>query len=153
MRHQSSNLRVAHAVFLAGMPGFNIWRSMMFSTIDKQQDAEIDEERISWQTGVVGTIDGVMTELLDLSPSETRTTAIRAIVQTTVDIVRKCQTQRAVFQFDMPGPMHCGAFDSKFMVDVNEGDAPELDGTPIGMFIFPIVIKFGDEHGENVCTT
>lgn len=38
-----------------------------------------------------------------------------------------------------------------FMVDVNERAARELNGIPIGMFIFPVVIKFGDEHGENVC--
>ena len=133
------------------MPGFNIWRAMTFSAIDQQHDTAIVEQTRHLQADLTVDIDNAMTELLNLSPSESRTTAIRAIVQSTMDITRKCQTQRAIFQFRMPSLRHARpSFDSRFMLDVNEGDAPELDGTPIGMFLFPRVIKFGDEHGENV---
>lgn len=90
------------------------------------------------------------TELFDHKLTDSNRQSLNGIIFGTMKIWRTAHSQRADFPFFLPKD---GMLDEDRMDDENGGDESELEGRGVAVGLFPVLIKRGDEKGENLSCT
>lgn len=99
-----------------------------------------------------GRINKVLDELTCSTTTETRDKGLRSIIEQAVELSRLFRVQQAQFKIHMPiiENNHPLLFDAEMMEDITGEDDHELNNQHVDCVIFPCVMKFGDEIGDNV---
>lgn len=146
----------------------NQWRSSTLALLRREGPDSLQGETDSFTDTVVVRINRVLTSLLAPSPtpsaepaaSDSRDSALRALVQHAIELARVLRAQRALLRVDMPVmlPEQRMLFEPATMEDIGgEEDEAALARREIRCVTFPALIKRGDESGgslhfENVIT-
>jgi hypothetical protein len=99
---------------------------------------------------VVRKINSIMDNISDADSSEARDQALRALVNSAIDLSRLLRVQKAVFKTIMPiiEGHQINRFDPEIMEDIGGEDEDSLEGREIRCVTFPGMIKEGNESGE-----
>lgn len=92
-------------------------------------------------------IIGTAQEIYQVEITESTYRALLKILLKAMKIWKMTRMQRAKYEFILLG---LDKFSSHYMANQYGQDESELEGRPITIPIFPMVIKYGDEHGEHV---
>lgn len=103
---------------------------------------------------IQGRINMVLDELTSGQTTEARDRCLRSMIDQAVDLARLFRIQQAQFKVHMPSldDDHPLLFDPETMEDISGEDEQALRGHKIDCIMFPCVMKFGDETGDNVRT-
>ena len=88
-------------------------------------------------------------ELLGTPRVPQHTTKLRKIFQSAVDLHYVLGAQQASFRFDFFLMDSTFLFDSQYFDDATGEENTDLEGKPIHFMVFPVLVKCGDERGQN----
>jgi len=133
---------------------FNRWRSSTFMMLDRGSNPH--DRSIAIDT-VTKRIEAAMEPLAQVAPSSERYQYLRGIVESVSQLAWDLGKQTARFQWidDVAeSPFRCVMMDDvlqehETFEDKTGRPSNALDGRPIQAVIFPAVIKYGNELGEN----
>jgi len=93
-----------------------------------------------------------MTSISDVQVSETRDQALRALINSSIELSRLLRVQKAVFTITMPSleGHQRTMFDKESMEDIGGEDEDMLSDRELCCVTFPGIVKAGDENGERV---
>ena len=91
-----------------------------------------------------------MTSISDVQVSETRDQALRALINSSIELSRLLRVQKAVFTITMPSleGHQRTMFDKESMEDIGGEDEDMLSDRELCCVTFPGIVKAGDENGE-----
>lgn len=127
----------------------NAWRSTTVKMLRELRGADLDIQTSRITTDYVASIDQGFRDFFTLDENADRVQDLRHIIDTTIAFSRLCSEQRARFEFILPDDWRT-IFNEKYMDDVLGSDTESIVNKPIGLGVFPMMIKFGDEKGQNV---
>lgn len=99
---------------------------------------------------IVRKINSIMDNISDAESSEARDQALRALINSAIDLSRLLRVQKAIFKTVMPviEGHQINIFDAEVMEDIGGEDEDSLEGREIRCVTFPGMIKEGNESGE-----
>ncbi len=144
---------MTNVLCIANTPDFNQWRYITVNILDKLKDGRVAAATSTLAEDIGHQVERAVQELLGAPESTSRQQGLRSIIRNAVDLARLFQMQQAVFVFELPAanpPRKSFLFDKDTMEDAFGLETPEMDGKYVNFATFPAVVKYGDEHGENV---
>lgn len=125
----------------------NQWRASTLTLLRRDAPQLLNDETSAVAEEVVERVSRLMGCLTDSVSSEARDTALRVLVNNSVELARLLVVQKAVLRVHMPEilPHQRTLFDAATMEDIGGEEA--LSDREICCVVFPGVIKHGDENG------
>lgn len=117
----------------------------MYSVSDEDFEKLTNAKRQEYAVDIIKTTK----EIFQVDFNETQYRALLKILLKAMQLWKTTRMQRAHYEFILPED---NQFDSDSMVNQYGQDEPELQGCRIAIPMFPMLMKYGDEHGENVST-
>ncbi|RDA87320.1 hypothetical protein CP532_2657 [Ophiocordyceps camponoti-leonardi (nom. inval.)] len=142
----------------------NQWRSSTLALLQNPASVLLQAQTTALVDNVVDRINLLLEALLSTSssspspPHTNRDSSLAVLVKKAVDLARLLAVQRAVLRVDHGLPPQCDdvtsttlpAFDGEFMEDVGGLDEEALQTGRVACFVFPALIKWGDENGAQM---
>ncbi|KAL3423991.1 hypothetical protein PVAG01_05738 [Phlyctema vagabunda] len=128
----------------------NHWRSTTLSILLKAAPHNLQKETEVIVNHVVGQINTILAGITDTNGGVVRDQALRALVQSAIDLSRLLRVQKAVFNVVIPQIVahQCTLFDVEFMEDLSGEEEDALIEQEVRCITFPGIIKSGNENGE-----
>jgi hypothetical protein len=146
---QQSITTTAETLSRVLMPvAFNKWRAMTLNSLRQCESMKSSIDATALTVAV--NICVLLGKLTDADDHESRVASLKSIIKRSIDLAHLFKSQRAQYDFILPVPS--SAFDAATMEDISDvGD--DLHESPITCATFPLVIKTGDETGDNTHLT
>jgi len=128
----------------------NTWRSTTLAILRKDACQKLQTETTAIVESIVHQINSIMTSISDVQASETRDQALRALINSSIELSRLLRVQKAVFTITMPSleGHQRTMFDKESMEDIGGEDEDTLSDRELRCVTFPGIVKAGDENGE-----
>ncbi len=125
----------------------NQWRASTLTLLRRDAPQLLTDETSSVAEEAVERVTRLMSNITDSSSSEARDTALRVLVNNSIELARLLVVQKAVLRVHMPEilPHQRTHFEAATMEDIGGEEA--LSDREICCVVFPGLIKLGDENG------
>jgi hypothetical protein len=125
---------------------------MIWSRIDFEHES-IKRETNQAIAELAGNIDKAFRELMGVENDRNRFRQIQTVLVKATMLSRTFMRQRAYYTFDFPTTSitDIKVFQSDTMCDLHGAEKPDWNGRSVHIAVSPVVTKFGDEEGEDVC--
>lgn len=129
----------------------NQWRALTLSVIRKEASEKLQEETTAIVEAAIAKVNRILDSIASASTTDARDQALRALVNSSVELARRLAVQKAVFKVTMPQilPHQQTLFDVAEMEDIGGEDEDSLTEREICCVAFPGMVKSGDEHGSH----
>lgn len=130
----------------------NQWRSSTLALIRREAPQRLSHETAAFTERVMARINRLLNATTSAVPFETRDTALRVLVNNSVELARLLAVQKAVLRVYMPQilPHQRVLFEPETMEDIGGEDEEGLAQREICCVAFPGIIKNGDENGGHL---
>lgn len=129
----------------------NQWRSSTLALLRHEAPDTLHNETSAFTESIVARMNRVLDAMTDstTSPSDARDTALRVLVNNSVELARMLVVQKAVLRVTMPAilPHQRVLFEAETMEDIGGEDEDALAAREICCVVFPGITKRGDESG------
>lgn len=133
----------------------NQWRASTLALIRRDAPQLLQSSTTEYVEKVISRINRILDSITDSSTSsapsrsEARDSALRVLVNNSVELARLLVAQKAVLRVYMPEvlPHQQVMFEPETMEDLGDEDEEALARREIWCVVFPGVIKHGDENG------
>ncbi|KFG78657.1 hypothetical protein MANI_025770 [Metarhizium anisopliae] len=141
--------------FSATDESVNQWRASTLALIRRDAPQLLQSSTTEYVEKVISRINRILDSITDSSTSsapsrsEARDSALRVLVNNSVELARLLVAQKAVLRVYMPEvlPHQQVMFEPETMEDLGDEDEEALARREIWCVVFPGVIKHGDENG------
>lgn len=129
----------------------NQWRAATLSLL-KRDPEQLNFDTTGFAESIVTRTNRVLGSITDAAGSEARDTALRVLINNSIELARLMVVQKARLKVYMPEilPHQQVFFEADTMEDIGGEDEDSLDGREISCVVFPGVMKFGDENGQQM---
>lgn len=119
--------------------------------VRKEASQKLQAETTAVTVDVISKVNRILNSITDVDTTDVRDQALRALVNTSIELARRLAVQKAVFKVTMPQilPHQKTIFDPSEMEDIGGEDEDSLSAREICCVTFPCVVKSGDEHGSH----
>lgn len=132
----------------------NQWRSSTLGLLRRDAPDILQDETSSFAEVVLARINRLLSALTDNvpAPSDARSSALRVLVNNSIELARLLVVQKAVLRVCMPDilPHQRVLFEPDTMEDIGGEDEDALASREICCVVFPGIIKRGDENGAQM---
>ncbi|CAM1509330.1 Fc.00g030690.m01.CDS01 [Cosmosporella sp. VM-42] len=130
----------------------NQWRSSTLTLLRREAPSHLTLQTTHHTERVITRINTLLTPLTRIPPTPARDTALRVLINNSIELARLLVVQKAVLSVYMPPilPHQQVLFEAETMEDLGGEDEDMLDGREICCVAFPGVIKRGDENGGHL---
>lgn len=130
----------------------NQWRSSTLALIRREAPQRLSNETAAFTERVMSRINRLLDAATSAAASETRDTALRVLINNSIELARLLVVQKAVLRVYMPRilPHQRVLFEPETMEDIGGEDEEGLAEREICCVAFPGIIKNGDENGGHL---
>ena len=130
----------------------NQWRSSTLTLLRREAPEHLTAQTTAHTEKVITRINTLLTSLTQTPPTPARDTALRVLINNSIELSRLLVVQKAVLKVYMPSilPHQCVTFETETMEDLGGEDEETLEGREICCVAFPGIIKHGDENGGHL---
>lgn len=126
------------------------WRATTLTMVRAaSQNLQIDTAVVT--EDVIFRVNRILSSITDAKASDARDSALRLLINNTIELARLLSVQKAVFRVTMPQilPHQKTMFDPSEMEDIGGEDEERLTAREICCVTSPSIVKSGDEHGSH----
>lgn len=140
------------AVIASSDEPINQWRSSTLTLLRREAPSHLTTQTAAHTERVIARISTLLTSLTSAASTPARDTALRVLVNNSVELSRLLVVQKAVLRVYMPGilPHQRVVFEAEMMEDLGGEDEEALGGREICCVAFPGIVKHGDENGGHL---
>lgn len=119
--------------------------------IRKDAAQSLQSETAAIAEEVVSKVNRILGSIADVNGTDARDQALRALVNSSIELARRLAVQKAIFKVMMPQILshQKTIFDASEMEDIGGEDEDSLAAREICCVTFPGIVKSGDEHGSH----
>jgi hypothetical protein len=131
----------------------NQWRSSTLTLIRRETPEILQHGTAILVEAVMSRVNTILDALMPESArSEARDSALRVLVNNSVELSRLIAVQKAILRVEMPEilPHQRVPFEADLMDDIGGEDEEALAHRAISCVVFPAVVKRGDENGGHL---
>ncbi|KAI2631908.1 hypothetical protein GGR54DRAFT_5180 [Hypoxylon sp. NC1633] len=134
---------------ICSVEAVNQWRATTRTMLRREAAPRMQEETTLVTETVISRVNHILDAITDASATDARDHALRALLQSSVELARLLVVQKATFKVYMPKilPHQRTLFEASNMEDIGAEDEESLTGREICCVTFPGMIKSGDENG------